>query len=107
MPIHQTKLMMSNAHPTGTLLPQIPIPVKSRFAMVMLRTISSRKAMKNPKNQPMPVRLLRTAWLIVSVTLSNVWPGAMTAGVRWRSAAVAAASPAAIWGFDFSEGPAI
>ena len=30
MPIHQTKLMMSNAQPTGTLLPQIPMPLSSR-----------------------------------------------------------------------------
>jgi hypothetical protein len=30
IPIHQTKLMMSKPQPTGTLLPQIPIPVVSR-----------------------------------------------------------------------------
>jgi hypothetical protein len=30
MPIHQTKLMMSNAQPTGTLLPQMPTPFSSR-----------------------------------------------------------------------------
>jgi hypothetical protein len=30
MPIHQTKLMMSNAQPTGMLLPQIPMPFMSR-----------------------------------------------------------------------------
>ena len=30
MPIHQTKLMMSNAQPTGTLLPQMPTPLSSR-----------------------------------------------------------------------------
>jgi hypothetical protein len=30
MPIHQTKLMMSNAHPTGTLLPHAPMPLSSR-----------------------------------------------------------------------------
>ena len=38
--------------------------------------------MKNPKNQPIGVLFVRTAWLIVSVTDSNVWPGVMTAGVR-------------------------
>src|SRR5258708_25979768 len=27
MPIHQTKLMMPKAHPTGMLLPQAPIPL--------------------------------------------------------------------------------
>ena len=30
MPIHQTKLMMSNAQPTGTLLPQMPMPLSTR-----------------------------------------------------------------------------
>src|SRR3954452_19970813 len=30
MPIHQTKLVMSNAQPTGTLLPQMPIPFVTR-----------------------------------------------------------------------------
>jgi hypothetical protein len=29
MPIHQTKLMMSNAQPTGMLLPQTPMPLIS------------------------------------------------------------------------------
>jgi hypothetical protein len=81
---------MSNAHPTGMLFPQMPMPVSRRFAMVMLRTISSRKAMKKPKNQPIGVRLLRTAWLIVSVTDSNVCPGVITAGVRAFSASRAA-----------------
>ena len=32
MPIHQTKLMMSNAHPTGTLLPQMPMPLMHQVA---------------------------------------------------------------------------
>src|SRR5262245_6834030 len=30
MAIHQTKLVMSNAQPTGWLLPQMPMPVKTR-----------------------------------------------------------------------------
>ena len=90
MPIHQTKLMMSNAQPTGTLLPQIPMPVSSRLPMVMFRTISRQNAMKNPRNQPSGVRLVSTTWLIVSVTELNVCPGVMTAGVRASSAASAA-----------------
>ena len=32
MPIHQTKLMMSNAQPTGTLLPQMPMPLREQVA---------------------------------------------------------------------------
>ena len=30
MPIHQTKLMMSNAQPTGMLLPQMPMPLTTQ-----------------------------------------------------------------------------
>jgi hypothetical protein len=30
MPIHQTKFVMSKAHPTGMLLPQMPIPFVTR-----------------------------------------------------------------------------
>jgi hypothetical protein len=30
MPIHQTKLVMSKAQPTGMLLPQIPMPFTKR-----------------------------------------------------------------------------
>ena len=29
MPIHQTKLMMSKPQPTGTLMPQMPMPLNS------------------------------------------------------------------------------
>ncbi len=75
MPIHQTKLMMSNAQPTGMLLPQMPMPVSSSLPMVTFRTIRKRNAMAKPKNQPIGVRLVSTMWLIVSVTDSNVWPG--------------------------------
>ena len=78
MPIHQTKLMMSNAQPTGTLLPQMPMPVTSRLPMVTFRIIRKRNAMPKPRNQPIGVRFVRTTWLIASVTDSNVWPGAMT-----------------------------
>src|SRR5215211_7336696 len=31
MPIHQTKLVMSNAQPTGMLLPQMPMPLTTRY----------------------------------------------------------------------------
>ena len=49
MPIHQTKLMMSNAQPTGMLLPQIPMPVKSSFMIVMFRTIRKKKRDRKPE----------------------------------------------------------
>ena len=37
MPIHQTKLMMSNAHPTGTLLPHAPMPFISSTLTAYIR----------------------------------------------------------------------
>jgi hypothetical protein len=48
MPIHQTKLMMSKAQPTGTLLPQIPIPVNSRWVIVRSKTWTRMKEMPKP-----------------------------------------------------------
>ena len=32
IPIHQTKLMIPNAHATGMLLPHTPMPVEHRVA---------------------------------------------------------------------------
>ena len=72
IPIHQTKLMMSNAQPTGMLLPQIPMPVISSLPMVTFRIIRSTNAMPKPRNQPIGVFFSRTAWLIASVTVLNV-----------------------------------
>ena len=86
MPIHQTKLMMSNAQPTGTLLPQMPMPVDQQVADGHdQQHQQQRTRSQKPRNQPIGVRLVRTTWLIVSVTDSNVWPGAMTGGVRASS----------------------
>ena len=44
MPIHQTKLMMSNAQPTGMLLPQMPMPLSSSQPSAMFRPIEQREA---------------------------------------------------------------
>ena len=71
MPIHQTKLMMSKAQPTGTLLPQMPMPFISSLPMVTFRSIRSENAIAKPKNQPW-VSLVRRRAPIVSVTESNV-----------------------------------
>ena len=50
--------------------------------MVTFSSIRNAKATAKPKNQPIGVRLVRTTALMVLVTESNVWPGAMTGGVR-------------------------
>ena len=78
MPIHQTKLMMSNAQPTGTLLPQMPMPVSSRFPSASCNPISSANAIRNPNTQPSGVRLASGIWATASVTVSKSCPGAMT-----------------------------
>ena len=43
MPIHQTKLMISNAQPTGWLLPQMPTPFSSSQVIETISTLNSRK----------------------------------------------------------------
>src|SRR5688500_4617941 len=43
IPIHQTKLMMSKAHATGMLLPQMPMPRRSSHESEVVRPIRSVK----------------------------------------------------------------
>jgi len=82
MPIHHTKLMMSNAQPTGTLLPQMPMPVRRSLPSAICRPISSAKPMRKPKTQPSGVRLDSGICATVSVTVSKSWPGPMTGTSR-------------------------
>ena len=81
MPIHQTKLVMSNAQPTGMLLPQMPMP----FVTSTVSEISSRpvniNAVPKPRYQPIGVLRVSTIALILSVTVLNVCPGAITGGL--------------------------
>ena len=37
MPIHHTKFTMANPQPTGMLMPQTPVPTKSRYAIDIIR----------------------------------------------------------------------
>ena len=82
MPIHQTKLMMSNAQPTGWLLPQMPMPFNSSQPTETIRPFSSRKPMKKATYQGIGCRPRSTTLLIFSVTDVSVWPGSMT-GCSW------------------------
>ncbi len=68
IPIHQTKLMMSNAQPTGMLLPQMPMPVNSSLTIVRFRIVRNMNAIANPRNHPTGVRCVSTIPLILSVT---------------------------------------
>ena len=78
MPIHHTKLMMSKAHATGTLLPQMPMPLSTSHDSDTINPLSSVKPMRKPNTQPSGVRLDRGICAIVSVTVSKFCPGAMT-----------------------------
>ena len=82
MPIHQTKLMMSNAQPTGTLLPQMPIPFASSQTSATCRPISSENAMNVIGNQTSGVCFVSTMPVSLSVIDLYVCPGART-GTAW------------------------
>src|SRR5688500_20364607 len=86
MPIHQTKLMMSNAHPTGWLLPQIPMPFTSSQPTETIRPFSSMKPMKNAMYHGIGCRPRSTTLLIFSVTEESVWPRSeeRRVGNEWR-----------------------
>ena len=78
MPIHQTKLMMSNAQPTGTLLPQMPTPVITSLPIAACSIMKSPKAPRKPRTHPMGVRLASGICATASVMVSKSCPGAST-----------------------------
>jgi len=75
MPIHQTKLMMSMPQAMGIVIPQTPMPLKSRKAVATSSPCRSRKEIVKPTNQPHGVLRWRTMLLIFSVTEAKSWPG--------------------------------
>src|SRR5262249_9258022 len=99
MPIHQTKLVMSNAHPTGMSLPQIPMPLTVRYVSDTSSHTEKRNAVAKPAYQPNGVRRARTIALMLSVTDPNVYPGAMTGGTPDPTTACIGSS---IGGIDWS-----
>src|ERR1700676_1470165 len=80
MPIHQTKLGISNPQPPGMLFPQIPIPLVNRDPIETKSSSVSANAKPKPAYQPNDVFRVRTIELILSVTVLNVCPGAITTG---------------------------
>ena len=79
MPIHQTKFVMSNAQPTGMLLPQIPMPFMNRCPTDTSRRPASVADTPRPAIQPAETFRVRTMELILSVIVANECPGAMYA----------------------------
>ena len=72
IPIHHTKFVMSNAQPMGTLLPQMPMPVTTRYDKDANSRSVSMKAAPKPSHQPIGVFRARTIAAILSVTDPNV-----------------------------------
>src|SRR5207248_7369153 len=52
MPIHQTKFVMSNAQPTGMLLPQMPMPFVTRYVSETSRRNANDHASRKQAYQP-------------------------------------------------------
>ncbi len=59
-------------------MPQMPMPTASRYAIDIIRTLTSANAIAKPNHQPSDVLRVSTIALILSVTVAKVWPGAMT-----------------------------
>ena len=76
IPIHQTKLTIAKPHAAGIRMPQIPTPLIINRVTTMFNNIRRAKPMRKPNTQPGVTGRVRTIALILSVTLSNVWPGA-------------------------------
>ena len=70
MPIHQTKLMMSKAQPTGMLLPQMPMPLTTQVRRARRRSSAGKRERDAGSRayQPSGVLRVRTIALILSVT---------------------------------------
>ena len=79
MPIHQTKLTIAKPHATGTLTPQMPMPRANSQAIEVSRSSTSAKATRNPVHQKRGYGCCSGMSLIVRVTDSIVWPGAISA----------------------------
>ena len=75
MPIHQTKLMMSKPQPTGLLLPQMPMPVKTSLVSGAEQHQWRRRRRSPSRRRTRAACLPKTTALILSVTDAGEWPG--------------------------------
>ena len=88
MPIHQTKFTIAKPHAMGTFTPQIPMPRANSHAIAVIKSSTSANAIRKPVHQKRGYGCFRGMSLIVRVTDSIVWPGAISAS----SGSVAGAS---------------
>ncbi len=74
MPIHQTKQTMSQPQPTGTLFPQMPMPVMKRFVTARRKRFRRPKPTARPRSHHFGVfvSFVLTISEIRSVTLAGV-----------------------------------
>ena len=72
IPIHHTKLTIAKPQPIGMLMPQMPVPLTTRYPMAKSIIIVSMNAMPKPMNQPVEVGRFSTMALILSVTVPKV-----------------------------------
>ena len=77
MPIHQTKLTISNPQPTGIMMPNRPTPMVITAAMQKKRPRTKINESPKPTYQNHGVRPVRTMELILSVIEPKVCPGSM------------------------------
>ena len=75
IPIHQTKLTIAKPQAVGIRMPQIPTPFTIRSVTTKFNSINRENAMRKPNTQPGVVPRVSTIELILSVTVSKVWPG--------------------------------
>src|ERR1044071_5798363 len=67
IPIHQTKLVISNAQPIGMFSPQIPIPLANKYVTERKSRNIPTSEIPNATNHDRGVCLVRTIELILSV----------------------------------------
>src|SRR5215831_6583618 len=83
IPIHQTKLMIANAQPTGMLMPQMPVPFTNRYDTAIIRIMTNMNAMPAVTYHDFGVYFVSTRSTSLSVSDLDVYPGPMTgAGIR-------------------------
>ena len=77
IPIHQTKLTIAKPHAIGIRIPQMPTPFTINMVTTRFNSMSIENAIRKPNTQPGVVPRVSTMELILSVTVSKVWPGPM------------------------------
>src|SRR5207237_3944518 len=80
MPTHHAKFTIAKPHPTGSVMPQMPVPFQNSHPNAISRTLTMPNAIRTPPIQPNGVRPVSTVRMIFSVTEANVCPGAITGG---------------------------